>query len=99
MPVLVIYLVVWILLGLLVGALAGLVGRAQPPYGLVVDIGASVLTMIGVGMLDYAILPLLGYSGTLRFIAMVAEPLIAVVIVLWLLRTIRRRRSTPGAPS
>jgi hypothetical protein len=97
--VLFIYLVLWVLLGLLVGAMAGLVGRGDPPYGPAVDIGASVLTMIGIGMLDYAILPLLGYTGTLRFVAMVAEPLIAVVIVLWLLRAIKRRRSGREARS
>jgi uncharacterized membrane protein YeaQ/YmgE (transglycosylase-associated protein family) len=93
MSVLVIYLVVWILLGLLVGALAGLIGSGQPPYGLAVDVCASVLAMVAVGMADYAVLPLLGYEGTLRFIAMVAEPLITAVIVLWLLRVIKRRRS------
>jgi uncharacterized membrane protein YeaQ/YmgE (transglycosylase-associated protein family) len=93
MSVLAIYLVVWILLGLLVGALAALVGSGEPPYGLVADVGASLVTMVAVGMADYAILPLMGYEGTLRFIAMVVEPLISVVIVLWLLRTIKRRRS------
>jgi hypothetical protein len=93
MSVLVIYLVVWIPLGLLVGASAGLIGSGEPPYGLAVDVGASVVTMVAVGMADYAILPLMGYEGTLRFIAMVAEPLITVVIVLWLLRIIKRRRS------
>jgi hypothetical protein len=93
MSVLGIYLVVWILLGLLVGALGGLGGKGEPPYGLAVDVGASILTMVVVGLADYALLPLMGYEGTLRFIAMVAEPLITVVIVLWLLRIIKRRRS------
>jgi hypothetical protein len=48
-------------------------------------------------VLDYAILPLMGYKGILRFIAMVAEPVISAVIVLWLLRAVKRRRSRPGA--
>jgi uncharacterized membrane protein YeaQ/YmgE (transglycosylase-associated protein family) len=91
--VLLTYLIVWILLGLLVGALAELAGSGEPQYGLAVDVGASVLTMVVVGLADYALLPLMGYEGTLRFIAMVAEPLITVVIVLWLLRIIKRRGS------
>jgi uncharacterized membrane protein YeaQ/YmgE (transglycosylase-associated protein family) len=91
MSVPVIYLIVWILIGLLVGASASLVGSA-PPYGVGVDLGAAVLTMIAVGLLDYFILPLMGYKGTIRFVAMIAEPLIGAVIVLWLLRIIRRRR-------
>ncbi len=91
MSVLVIYLIVWILAGLLVGALAGLIASA-PTYGVVVDLAAAVLTMIAVGLLDYTILPLMGYEGTIRFIAMVGEPLIGAVVVLWLLRFIKRRR-------
>jgi uncharacterized membrane protein YeaQ/YmgE (transglycosylase-associated protein family) len=96
MSVLAIYLIVWILVGLLVGALASLVGNA-PPYGVGVDLAAAVLTMIAVGLLDYAILPLLGYTGMIRLIAMVGEPLVGAVAVLWLLRFIKRRRerSTP----
>jgi hypothetical protein len=98
MPTLIIFLILWVLIGLLAAALASLIGRAEPPYGLAVDIGASVLTMIVVGLVDYAILPLLGYTGTLRFVAMVAEPLVAVVIVLWLLRLLKRRRARTEAP-
>jgi uncharacterized membrane protein YeaQ/YmgE (transglycosylase-associated protein family) len=97
MPVLVIYLVIWVLLGLLVGALTGIVTKGEPPYGLAVDIAVSVLTMTGVGLLDYAILPLMGYHGTLRFIAAIVEPLIGAVLVLWLLRVLKRRRSREEA--
>ena len=92
MSVLVIYLVIWVVLGLMVGALAGLIGGGSSPYGLGVDIGLSVVTMIGVGMLDYVIMPLLGYDGILRFIAMMGEPLITAVIALWVLRVVKRRR-------
>jgi hypothetical protein len=38
--------------------------------------------MIAVGTLEYAILHLMGNEGTLRCIAMVAEPLISEVIIL-----------------
>jgi uncharacterized membrane protein YeaQ/YmgE (transglycosylase-associated protein family) len=92
MTVLAIYLVIWGLLGLLVGALAGIVSQGAPPFGLGTDIAVSVLTMAGVGLLDYAVLPLMGYKGRLRFIAAVVEPLIGAILVLWLLRIIRRRR-------
>ena len=91
MSVMAIYLVVWILVGLLVGAAASLIGGA-PPFGLGVDLAAAVLTMIGVALLDYALLPLLGYTGPLRLIAMVGEPLIGAVAVVWLLRLVKRRR-------
>jgi uncharacterized membrane protein YeaQ/YmgE (transglycosylase-associated protein family) len=89
---LVIWMVIWIVLGLLVGALAGIVARSQPPYGLVVDVVASVLTMVAVGLGDYYVLPLMGITGPLRFAATILEPLISAVLVLWLLRVIKRRR-------
>lgn len=93
MPVLAIYLITWVLLGLLGGALAGIVTGNEPPYGLAADLATSVLTMIGVGLLDYFILPLMGFEGTIRFVAAIFEPLLSAALVLWLLRVIRRRTS------
>ena len=92
MSALVIWLVIWIVVGLLVGALAGIVAKSEPPYGLTVDIIASVLTMVIVGLGDYYILPLVRITSVVRFIVMVLEPLCGVVLVLWLLRVVRRRR-------
>ena len=90
MPI--IMLGVWIVMGLLVGALASVVSRSAPPYGLAVDVVASVLATVVVGLLDYTILPALGITGALLFAAMILEPLVGAVLVLWLLRAIKRRR-------
>jgi uncharacterized membrane protein YeaQ/YmgE (transglycosylase-associated protein family) len=92
MATIIIWLGIWIVLGLLVGALASVVVKSEPPYGLAVDIVASVLTMIVVGLVDYYILPLMGITGALRFAGTVLEPLIGAVLVLWLLRYVKRRR-------
>ncbi|MGD1996881.1 MAG: hypothetical protein PVH62_08925 [Anaerolineae bacterium] len=92
MSTLIIWLGIWIVLGLLVGALGGMVARSEPPYGLAVDLVASLLTMIGIGLGDYYILPMMGFSGAVHFAAMVLEPLIGTVLVLWLLRVIKRRK-------
>lgn len=89
---LVMWLVIWIVIGLLVGALASVVAKSEPPYGLAVDIVASVLAMVVVGLGDYYILPLLGITGAIRFAATVLEPLVGAALVLWLLRYIKRRR-------
>jgi len=87
-----IWLIIWIAVGLLAGALAGAVAKGEPPYGLAVDIVASVLTMIVVGLGDYYILLLVGITGVAKFVFMIFEPLGSVVLVLWLLRVIKRRR-------
>ena len=91
MLAIVIWFVIWIVIGLLVGALASVVTKSDPPYGIGVDIGASVLTMIIVGLGDYFIMPLIGIEGTLRFAITILEPIAGVVLVLWLLRFIKRR--------
>jgi uncharacterized membrane protein YeaQ/YmgE (transglycosylase-associated protein family) len=82
----------WVVIGLLVGALASIVVKGEPPYGLGVDIVASVLTMVLVGLGDYYVLPLMGITGGLRFAITILEPLISAVLVLWLLRVVKRRR-------
>ena len=93
MGALVIWIVIWVVIGLLVGALASLVVQGEPPFGLAVDILASVGTMVVVGLGDYFILPLVGIDGGALFFAVaILEPLVSVVLVLWLLRYIKRRR-------
>jgi uncharacterized membrane protein YeaQ/YmgE (transglycosylase-associated protein family) len=89
---LVLWLVIWVVVGLLVGALASIVVKDEPPYGLAVDIIASVVTMVVVGLADFYIMPLIGIEGALGFAIMILEPLAGVVLVLWLLRVVKRRR-------
>ena len=98
---LVMWLVIWIVIGLLVGALASVVARSEPPYGLAVDIVASVLSMVIIGLGDIYILPLIlpGLGGAVLTVAAILEPLAGVILVLWLLREIKRRRDErPGEP-
>ena len=89
---LVIWFVIWIVVGLLVGALASVVTRGEPPYGLAVDIVASVLSVVAVSLNNYYILPLMKITGVMRFGGTLFDPLISAVIVLWLLRFIKRRK-------
>jgi hypothetical protein len=51
-----------------------------------VAIIASVIT----GLLDWYVLPLIGITGTLRFVAAVLEPAIVALFVLWIMRIIKK---------
>lgn len=93
MPALIIWFAIWVIVGLLIGALASMVTKNAPPYGLGIDIAASVLTMVIVGLGDYYILPLMSIKGAMAFAATILEPSLSAVIVLWLLRVIKRRRA------
>ena len=94
MSSIVIWFIIWVVVGLLVGALASIVTKNEPPYGLAIDVVVSVLTMVVVGLGDYYILPLIGITGVIHFLATILEPLLATIFVLWLLRVIKRRRSS-----
>ena len=94
MASIIIWFIIWVVVGLLVGALASMVTKSEPPYGLAIDVGVSVLTMVVVGLFDYYILPLIGITGALMFAVSILEPLLSAMLVLWLLRVIKRRRST-----
>jgi len=94
MLAIIIWFIIWVVLGLLVGALASVVTKSEPPYGLTIDIVASVLTMVIVGLFDFYVLPLIGITGALHFAAAILEPLVGAVLILWLLRVIKRRRSS-----
>jgi len=97
MSSLIVWLVIWVIVGLLVGSLASIVTKSAPPYGLLVDIIASVLSMVIVGLGDIYILPLIGIEGAVLTAAAILEPLFGVILVLWLLRVIKRRRDErPG---
>jgi uncharacterized membrane protein YeaQ/YmgE (transglycosylase-associated protein family) len=91
MPVLIIWLIIWVVAGLLIGALASLVVQGEPPYGLAVDIIVSIAATVAIGLLDYFIIPLMGFTNWIRLLAMLTEPLIGAGLVLWLLRVIKRR--------
>ena len=93
MPIMLfVWFVIWVVLGLIVGVLASVVTKSEPPYGIAVDVIASVLTMVIVGLGDYFVMPLLGIEGGFASAVTILEPLISVFIVLWLLRFIKRRR-------
>ncbi len=81
-----------VIVGVLTGWLAPMLFKSKPPYGLGVDIAASVLCMVVLGVPEWLwILPAFGMgfeSGWLRLAAAVGDPFVLALIVLWLLRKI-----------
>jgi uncharacterized membrane protein YeaQ/YmgE (transglycosylase-associated protein family) len=82
-----------VIVGVLTGWLAPRIFKSRPPYGLGVDIVASVICMVGLGVPEWLwILPALGMgfeSGWLRLVATIGDSFSLALIVLWLLRKIR----------
>ena len=87
---LIVLLIVWLIIGGLVGTFAGKVTKSEPPFGLTVDILASVATEVVIGVAAWFICPLLGIYGILRLlISTIGDPLLAALIVLWILRRVK----------
>ncbi len=87
---LIVLLVAWLIIGGLVGAFAGKVAKSEPPFGLTVDVIASVVTEVIIGAAAWFIRPVLGTDGIPRLlISTIGDPLSAALIVLWILRRVK----------
>jgi uncharacterized membrane protein YeaQ/YmgE (transglycosylase-associated protein family) len=79
-----------VLVGLVAAWLAGSIWKGERPKGLRGDQIAAVITTIVVGLIDWYVIPAMGFSDTLKWLGVAIEPLIAAFIVLWLLRRARQ---------
>ena len=75
-----------IVVGLIVGFVAGFIWKENRPIGVMGDYAVAVVTAVLTGLLDWYVIPAMGFSDTLVYIGLVFEPLLMALIVLWLIR-------------
>jgi uncharacterized membrane protein YeaQ/YmgE (transglycosylase-associated protein family) len=75
-----------VIAGLLIGYLAGVIWKQERPLGMNGDLGIGVLVTILIGFLDWFLIPALGFSNDLKYLAVAIEPAIGALIVLWIIR-------------
>ena len=83
---LVILVVAMIAVGLLMGWVAGLIWKDNRPIGVRGDYIASVITAVVVGLIDWFVIPALGFSDNLRNLGVATEPALGALLVLWIIR-------------
>lgn len=86
----VILVVAMIVVGLVVGWLAGPIWKGKRPIGVQGDYIAAVITAIVVGLLDWYVIPAMGFSDSLRNLGVAIEPALGALIVLWIIRLAKR---------
>jgi len=87
----VVYVVVAMaVVGLLLGWLADKIFKGERPKGLSGDLIAGVITAVAIGLLDWYVIPAMGFSPTMRMLGVIFEPAIGALIVLWLIRRANR---------
>ena len=82
----VILVVFLFVVSVLMGWLAGLIWKSERPYGLIGDLGISLVTTFAVGLLDWFLIPALGFSNNLKYMGVAIEPAIGALLVLWIVR-------------
>ena len=86
----VILLIAMIMIGLIVGWLAGPIWKNKRPIGLRGDYTASIITAIAVGLMDWYVIPAMGFSTTMRNLGVAMEPFLGALLVLWVIRVAKR---------
>jgi uncharacterized membrane protein YeaQ/YmgE (transglycosylase-associated protein family) len=79
-------IIAMVVVGLIMGAVAGLIWKDNRPYGVRGDYIASVITTVIVGLFDWYLIPLLGFSDTIKIIGIIFEPALSALLVLWIMR-------------
>jgi uncharacterized membrane protein YeaQ/YmgE (transglycosylase-associated protein family) len=85
-----ILMVAMVLVGLLMGAIASLIWKENQPFGAVGDYLISIGSAIVIGLMDWYVIPAMGFSDTLKWIGVATEPALGALFVLWLIRRVKR---------
>lgn len=86
-----ILLVAMVIVGLVVGWLAGLIWKNKRPIGVRGDYLAAVIAAVVVGLMDWYVIPAMGFSTSLRNIGVATEPALSALLVLWIIRVAKRK--------
>ena len=84
--------IIWIVMGLGIGYYADGIFKGDRPYGVNGDLIAGLLSAIIVGLMDWYLIPLIfpDMQQLLIFLAAILEPLLSILIVLWIMRYIKK---------
>ena len=78
--------VAMVLVGLLVGFIAGLIWKDNRPWGIKGDYLVAVVAALVTGLLDWYVIPAMGFSDTFKYLGIIFEPALVALLVLWLIR-------------
>ena len=85
-----ILIITMIVVGLIAAWLAGPIWKNKRPIGVRGDYIASVIAAILVGLMDWYVIPAMGFSTTMRNLGVAMEPFLGVLIVLWIIRIAKK---------
>ena len=76
--------------GLLIGWLAGVIWKTNRPFGATADTVIAMVIAVAVGLVDWYVIPAMGFSNQLKYIGVALEPALSALIVLWIIRLAKK---------
>ena len=86
----VVLIVAMVVVGLLVGAVASLIWRENKPIGVGGDYVVAMISAVAIGLLDWYVIPAMGFSDTMKWLGVATEPALGALLVLWIIRRAKR---------
>jgi uncharacterized membrane protein YeaQ/YmgE (transglycosylase-associated protein family) len=71
--------------GLIMAYVAGFIWKDERPVGVPGDYIVGVVTAIVVGLLDWYLIPAMGFSDIWKYVGVALEPALSVLLVLWII--------------
>jgi uncharacterized membrane protein YeaQ/YmgE (transglycosylase-associated protein family) len=81
----IIILLAMAVVGLIMAYIAGFIWKDERPTGVPGDYIVGVVTAIVVGLLDWYLIPAMGFSEIWKYVGIALEPALSVLIVLWII--------------
>jgi uncharacterized membrane protein YeaQ/YmgE (transglycosylase-associated protein family) len=81
-----------VFVGLLIGFIAGLIWKDERPIGVRGDYAVAIISAVVIGLMDWYIIPAMGFSNTLKWLGIIFEPALGALAILWLIRVAKRNR-------
>lgn len=85
-----ILIIAMVVVGLIIGYVAGLIWKDNRPIGVQGDYIAAIIAAILTGLLDFYVIPAMGFSDTLKWAGVASEPPLMALAVLWIIRKAKR---------
>ena len=87
---LLILIIAMVIVGLIIGFIAGLIWKENRPIGVMGDYLVAVVASIVIGLLDWFVIPAMGFSDTMKYLGIVLEPALGALGILWLIRVAKK---------
>jgi hypothetical protein len=85
----VILIAAMVVVGVIMTYVSKLIWKDELPVAMPNAYLVGVVTTIVVGLLDWVVIPAMGFSDTLKYIGIALEPALSVPIVFWIIKKAR----------